>query len=266
MITITQNKIAGFEPRWAPFPGFSLLFDNPGAATARCGSLEKVTCVPSPDGELELYYLLSKTLEAIGRDALITSFLLCPLPPSSYHVTVWDGINVDNAASLHQELRSDWSEFLLALPDSLHRLPRTMSVVTASSLVSDAFGKIAFRFDELTIWGDQVLAARLAPADEVSSRRLNALAAARAVLGTEAKRRLGIDTRPGYSPHVTVGYFSNRECGRLAHGHLSEWADRFREALANSSITFSSLDLYVFTDMINFYRRAGSKSTIDSAA
>lgn len=266
MITITQSKIAGFEPRWAPFPGFSLLFDNPGAATTRCGNLEKITCLPGPDGELELYYRLSKTLDAIGRDALITAFLLCPLPPSSYHVTVWDGINVDNQAGLHQGLRSEWSEFLSTLPDSLHRPPRTMSVVTASSLFNDGFGEIAFRFHELTIWGDQVLAARLAPADEVSSRRLNTLSEARTALDTEAKRRLGVDTRPGYSPHVTLGYFANRECGLLAHDRLSEWADRFGEALANSSITFSSLDLYAFTDMISFYRRAGPKSTIDIAA
>jgi hypothetical protein len=31
MVTITNTKIAGVDgPRWAPFRGFSLLFDNPG--------------------------------------------------------------------------------------------------------------------------------------------------------------------------------------------------------------------------------------------
>jgi hypothetical protein len=28
MITITQPKVQGFWPRWAPFNGFSLLFDT----------------------------------------------------------------------------------------------------------------------------------------------------------------------------------------------------------------------------------------------
>ncbi|MCW5619810.1 MAG: hypothetical protein KIS79_01710, partial [Burkholderiales bacterium] len=195
-----------------------------------------------------------------------TTFLLCPLPPSSYHVTVWDGINTGNEAKLHQELRREWSAFLSAIPDALHRLPRTMRVVTESALVDESFGEIAFRFDELTIWGDEVLAARLAPIDEVSSRRLNALSEARAALGAEAKRRLGIDTRPGYSPHVTLGYFANRECGVLAHGQLSEWADRFGEALTDSSIVFSSLALYAFTDMVNFYKCTAPGPAVGGAA
>jgi hypothetical protein len=33
MITITNHKISGFDPRWATFRGFSLLFDNPTTPT-----------------------------------------------------------------------------------------------------------------------------------------------------------------------------------------------------------------------------------------
>ncbi|CAF1140031.1 unnamed protein product [Adineta ricciae] len=30
MLRISNKKIAGFEGRWASFPGFTILFDNPG--------------------------------------------------------------------------------------------------------------------------------------------------------------------------------------------------------------------------------------------
>lgn len=30
MITITNSKVAGMEPKWALFRGISLLFDSPG--------------------------------------------------------------------------------------------------------------------------------------------------------------------------------------------------------------------------------------------
>jgi hypothetical protein len=132
-------------------------------------------------------------------------------------------------------------------------------------LVNAPCGAIAFRFEKLTIWGDQALVARLSPADESSSELLRKLSDARNNLGNEAKRELGIGTTSSYSPHVSLGYFANREHGRLARSHLLEWTDTVRESVKNSSIAVSSLSVYAFTDMASFYKRATTSPTSNGA-
>lgn len=255
MITITQNKVAGFEPRWARFLGFSVLFDNPGASTSRYEGLLNIMCAPELDGDLDLYFRLAKTISDIGRDLLTTTFLFCPLPPSSYHVTVWDGINVGNESQLPESLGMEWSPFLRGIPKTLHSPPATMRVVEDSSLLNTNFRDIVFRFDQLAIWVDEVLVARLAPVDEASAQRLHEISEARALLAKWAKSEFGINTFPEYSPHVSLGYFANREHGQLAHPHLGDWTERFRKNLANSVLTFSSMAVYGFTDMARYYKK-----------
>jgi hypothetical protein len=253
-ITITQNKIGGFEPRWASFRGFSVLFDNPGVPISHADGLFRIMCSPEAAGELDLYFKLAKTIDEIGRDSLFATYLFCPLPSSSYHVTVWDGINVDNESKLLASLHVEWSHFLRGLPNTLQDPPKTMSIVGESSLLNGAFGDISFRFDKLTIWGKQVLVARLAPAGEPSAQRFSEVSEARALLGRRAKSDLGIDTTETYSPHVTLGYFANLDHGELAQSQMSEWTAHFRKNLEDSVLTLSSMAVYGFTDMTNFYR------------
>lgn len=254
MITITQDKVAGFEPRWATYPGFSLLFDNPGASTSRADDLLKVACSPLAGTELDFYFRLAKTIDDLDRSLLFTAYLFCPLPPASYHVTVWDGVNAGSVSSMRAELRPEWTAFLTDIPNSLHRPPQSMSVVASSALVRESFRDIKFQFDKLTIWGNQVLVTRLAPADEESKERLRGLSTARATVCDAASRHLGLASSHSYSPHVSLGYFANREHGELAHAHVADWTDRFRQNLEGSTITYCSLDVFAFTDMANFYK------------
>ncbi len=260
MITITQNKIAGFEPRWAPFSGFSLVFDNPGVSTAPTGNLLKIDCLSESGGPLDLYFRFEETINKLGRDLLIRTYLFCPLPASSYHVTVWDGVNVDNISSVCATVRSDWTAFLQGIPDSLLTPPGSMVVITESDLAKNSYGTISFRFEKLIIWSNQVLAARLSAADEVSETRLRDLSSARTKLCEAARRELGVSPSRSYSPHVSLGYFANQEHGQLAHVHVKDWTEQFRSSLTRSVITYASLDIYAFTDMANFLKLPGSKN------
>jgi len=252
MITITNNKVAGFEPRWAPFAGFSVLFDNPGNSLAQVGDMLQIACVPHENGPLDLYARLENTLNELDRDLLIRTYLFCPLPSSSYHVTVWDGINDGNIGAIPQPVRSEWPEFLAKLPCSIRTPPKSMSVVTLSALMNWA-SSISFKFAKLSLWGDQVLVARLQPADEASEQILSALSTIRTELSETARREFGLIARD-YTPHVSLGYFANREHGQLADARIEHWTERFGARLINSTITFSSLDVYGFTDMASFFK------------
>lgn len=261
MITITQNKVAGFEPRWAPFAGFSLLFDNPGDSLTVDGDLAKITCASAAQGPLDLYSGLEKALEDLDRDLLIRTYLFCPLPPSSYHVTVWDGINVDNIWSVKPAVRSDWSVFLNGLAPSLNGPPASMEVVTRSALGKWS-GSISFQFEKLTLWGNQVLVARLQPAEEASERSLKDLSARRKDLSEAAGRELGVNFSRSYSPHITLGYFANQEHAQIAHARMEHWTERFMAKLRESVITYASLDIYGFTDMASFFKVIRSREAV----
>jgi len=253
MITITQNKVAGFEPRWAPFGGFSMLFDNPGDSLTPDGDLLRVSCAPAAGSPLNLYAKIEKALDKLGRDLLLRTYLFCPLPASSYHVTVWDGVNVDNIGTLNPGVRSDWSRFLDGLPTSLKAPPASMAVVTRSALKGWS-GSISFHFDKLTLWGNQVLVARLRPADETSKQNLKHLSSARKELYETAVRKLGSGFSRSYSPHISLGYFANKEHGQVASGRVEHWTKKFTKRLEDSIVTYSSLDIYGFTDMATFFK------------
>lgn len=253
MITITQNKVAGFEPRWAPFTGFSVLFDNPGDSLTVDGEVSKITCAPAEGGPLDLYFGLEKALVELDRDLLIRAYLFCPLPSSLYHVTVWDGINVDNISAVNPVVRSTWSAFLDALPRSLDAPPTSMQVITGSAL-SGWCGSISFQFEKLTIWGNQVLVARLRPKGNVSEASLEDLSVRRRELSESAERDFGVHFLQSYSPHISLGYFANQEHGQLAHARLEHWTERFQVTLQAAVITYESLDVYGFTDMASFWK------------
>jgi hypothetical protein len=254
ILTITQNKVAGFEPRWASFPGFSILFDNPGDSTEQAGSLLRVDCSTTTSGPLELYRKLDESLGELDRDHLIRTFLFCPLPPSSYHLTVWDGVNVDNIGSVRPGIQADWSTFLNGLPDSLRTPPDSIAAVTASDLMQEnGFGAMSFRFDTLDLWKNQALVARLRPSDR-AHESYQQLCRARARLCDTANRQLGISPAQSYSPHVTLGYFANREGGQRANAQVEAWTELFRSKLAKTEVTYPSMALYGFTDMISFFK------------
>src|SRR5687768_3467807 len=118
MVEITNRKVAGLEPRWAPFPGFSLLFDNPGGCLTPADGLLHLRCPVEADPDLPFYRGLAEGLQQVGLDRLTRAHSFCPLPPASYHVTVWDGCNAGNLQRVAEPARPAFASYLEALPDS----------------------------------------------------------------------------------------------------------------------------------------------------
>ncbi len=235
MITITNSKVAGFAPVWASYRGFSLLFDNPGKNLAATpGGLLKIDCAVASDPNLLLYKAFDKSLRKIGHDVLTKTYLFCPLPPQSYHVTVWDGISDGKVSSVISYHRDEVKRCLQDLPNSLHRFPMALAFILKSSLPGGAYGTMGFKFKKLKLWGNQTLVARLEPVSEDPPKDwLADIVEARRSLTNQLDDQLHVpDARSrkkkshGFSPHISLGYFANQgggpwRCHRWRSGRSS---------------------------------------------
>jgi hypothetical protein len=258
MTTITSKKIASLDPTWASYRGFSLLFDNPGETLSPLGEgLFKLDCSSSVSSELRFYKALASAQDTIGRDTLANTYLFCPLPPSSYHVTVWDGLNDGNAKDVPADLHAGLDGFLEGFPDSLLVDNPFTVAAEGSPLVLRTGWSLSFRFAGLIKWGNQVLVACLVPADEDSKRALEHIIADQEDLSARFQELCGVTrSRHSYVPHVSLGYFANEARAELATPHIAHWSEIIGEALQDTTITFKRIDLYGFTDMATFFKKA----------
>jgi hypothetical protein len=254
MITITNPKVAGFAPRWAPFRGFSLLFDNPGRSLTPAGDRLDLHGEVEADPELGFYRKLRDSLERLDPGLLTNTYLFCPLPPASYHVTVWDGVNDGNVARVSSSQRPQLEQWLAGLPRSLSEPNELIEMAGSSSLVRREEWSLRFRFDRLVNWGNTVMVVRLAPADEASSQALNELVEERRRLTTRFQERFGIGPSETYTPHISLGYFANREAAQLSVPCLEDWNRIYAEQMQELTLPFRRISLYGFTDMATFFR------------
>jgi hypothetical protein len=261
MIVVTNNKVASFQPPlWAEFRGFSFLFDNPGNSFRSNEGVEEIACVSEAEGGPTLYKRLQVAISQIGGSRLTNEFLFCPLPPSSYHVTVCDGINADNIGMVPEGHRADVAAFLRGLPSSLRHMPVSLrSIISESEMAIRSIGGITFGFHKLTIWGNKVMVARLRPVDAESTECLGKLKNARVALCKRLREVFGIATSESYSPHVSLGYFANSESAKPASDLLAPWTQEFGGTVGTTVISFDSVSLYGFTDMATFFRLPGAR-------
>jgi len=257
-ISVTNRKVAGLGGlRWASFGGFSLLFDNPGESVSPMGrGWLKVDCSVHADPNLKLYGSFARSLGRMGQDLLSKEYLFCPLPPYSYHVTAWDGLNDGNTENVFSDYRLDLEHFLRGLPDSLLADEKFAGEIGGSPLVTRTGWTIRFRFDTLAKWGNRVLVARLTPADEESRSALTRIIADREELTGRFQRVFGVRTCAGYSPHVSLGYFANSDYAERATLQVDRWTEVVGEEVGDLAIAFGSISLYGFTDMATLFRRA----------
>ncbi len=254
---ITNRKLATVAPSWAPFRGFSLLFDNPGDSyIPLAGRLSRVNSQVFRETDLALYKVLANSLDAVGRDRLIEKYLFCPLPPESYHVTVWDGLNDGNASHLPENLRLHLDRFFDALPVSFSADAVFTNAANRSPLVTEGGRGIRFEFRNLRKFANVALVAELAPTDLHSEETLRRIIDGRKQLCIAYKEEFDIDLSSDYRPHVTLGYFANNEIAELCTPELQSWTDLTRQSCAGATILFSSIDVYGFTDMAAFFKRA----------
>ena len=157
-----------------------------------------------------LFRALRDGLHSIGGEVLTHSYLFCPLPAASYHVTVWDGLNDANVTYVNPVHREEAARFLRELPESLFASD-LLDEVAASALITQTDWGIRLRFEQLEKWSNVSLVARLAPADEDSADSLKSLSNARAQLSATFHRRYHVSPNESYVPHVSLGYFANEQ-------------------------------------------------------
>ncbi len=257
MITITQPKVQGFWPRWAPFKGFSLLFDTPGRSTSPLeanSSLLKLDCQIETAPEQAFYQRLAAGLDKIGLEVLINSYLFCPLERYSYHTTVWDGLNDGNAVSVAAEYSQPLHHFLNHFPHSFAEASVFTEGIAQSPLVTEQW-EIEFALDHIAKWGNVGLVAVLKPAAG-SVNRYEQLQTARETLYEQFEQRFGLHMQWPYVPHVSLGYFANQEQAEEASPHIGRWNELIQAAVGDTTLTYHTISLYGYTDMITFFKRA----------
>ena len=253
MFSITNDKVAGFTPRWQTFRGFSILFDNPGDCLTASGLCLHLVGDVDTDGALGFYKALRDSLACLDPDLLTATYLFCPLPPPSYHVTVWDGANDGNASFVVSDKRPALERLLAGLPDTLALPQEITAPAFHSPLVRRRDWDIEFRFDRLAIRG--ALVARLSPT-QASEEAFAAFVDERHRLNDFIHETFGIAAYDDYTPHVSLGYFGSREGAQSARPCLRDWNALFAERMEGRTITFSQASLYGFTDMATFFRTA----------
>ncbi|NOU96500.1 hypothetical protein GC093_25255 [Paenibacillus sp. LMG 31456] len=255
MLSITNQKIAGMKPVWAPFRGVSLLFDNPGNSIQPLGSydlLEVICCRPS-DPELAFYHNLNKA----GLDQFIKTYFFCPLPFHSYHVTVWDGLNNGNLNKIARPDRFDAEDMLANLHETFSASERNRFLCTEQGVSLDLpmEGPITFAFKEVEKRGNSAVVVNLKPADPISEQRLKQVEQQRTMLIEEYKRRYGLyTTSTAFRPHVSIGYFANKEYAELSDAAIARLNETLAKSTQGLTVTFASMSLYGMSDMETFFR------------
>ncbi len=260
MNNITNKKLKGIN-EWADFIGFSLLFDNPGDSLRimDCGLL-KVNCILH-DHKLKLYKILNDLLNQTIPNMPPNDYLFCPLPFSSYHMTVLDLINYDNLNRLNERYIPIFKNYLNGFCNSFHNDHEFHSIIYESILFTDVNWDINFKFNKLTKWSNKVLVARLIPTDRNSKDQLKILEIERKKIIDKFKSKYGnfFSTHiSDFKPHISLGYFANKEYGALITEEIIEsWSQEFKNHLQDNTINFQSIRLYGFTNMATYFRKSG---------
>lgn len=189
----------------------------------------------------------------LGLEKWGTQAAFCALPANSYHVTAWDGVNINNLESVAASDRADFQQLLEDLPGSLDS--PLLDLIYQSDLMKWKDWHIEFQFAQLSTWRNKVIAIELQPADTKSAHHFQHFISLRQQLSHQFIDRYQLlTTAKEFVPHVTLGYFANTEAGAQAAPMLEQHREAFREIMAPARLSFRSLSLYGLTDMASFYR------------
>lgn len=242
-LAITNDKLIGLEPSWRRYHGISVLFDNPG--TRPGPGIVRLEDIPVDDPDRQRLYDELADAVAGGDRRLRDRYGLCPLPRHSFHVTVCDGPNERDAVPHVSALLDD-------LPSSLDRLAVELPFMAGAEVLTTVAGTpVTLVVSEIAIWG-HVLVARLAPHGPEHRVALERVTRARDLLVQDLWTNLGLRTQR-WRPHVSLGYFPNRDAADAAVAALPPAFRSLPERL-RTPITFSSAAVYGFADMVSFFR------------
>lgn len=245
----TNNKtIVSFKMEWRDFRGFSVIGD-PVEADLIEGPPSVLT-LRNVTGSNALYDALNRLMYGPLGDALKEEFVFAKLPFESYHVTLQDGINIDNVHHLRPKAATDFQNFFVTLPESAaHPAARLPPPVRLDN-------PACFQFDRLSIWNRSVLVARIRPADEQTRLVVSELERYRQRLSSEWEEAFGlpVPATSCWTPHISLGYFPCRDIVPFVEPRLARWSDEFAEKIGTARCGFRSFSPYAFVDMVTFIK------------
>jgi len=237
------------EYSWKKFPGFSLLF-SPEAKNFEGKLLHNHLSTTNA-----FYRILhSVSSEFINNNPVLSSadrFL--KLDFSSWHITVWDGINNGNYHQLKKADKLYFSRFMNSLKYSdIHRDIREL--IEKSIRWMNSSGELKFAFRKLYNYENKVLVVSLKPADISSLDRLHKIKLIRRNLNNYFEDHFGFSTSMRYLPHSSLGYFVDEQAGKNFRPYHDNFNSLLEEKLYNVSINFNAVNLFSFSDMVSFFK------------
>jgi hypothetical protein len=201
------------------------------------------------DPSLALFSLAAQGVSDLNLDRLLQTYGFCALPFSSYHVTAFDVVNRADLERCRAELRDP----LKATLDDLlaaEAFEAELLVPAKSSELATRDWNLTFGYGALRNWGS-VVAIELLP---LEPDWFYEFLEVRSVLQQHYQDAYSVGGGEFFTPHLSLGYFMNREGSELASGRMGDWNDRLRESIGSTTITFSTVSLYGFTDMATFFK------------
>lgn len=252
----TNTKIAGYSTNWQKFQGFSLLFDTPGKHEIT----DQLISASGPNSALKLFRVIDEAFKTVQPDPTTSVFAISPVPYHTYHVTVWDGINDGNIKDIDAENRDFFEQQIHNLPGSLLEAEDYLRIIDASPLVTDKNWSITFKFKRVAPnIQRQAIVAYLEPANDSSEKLFERLVEERKKLYLELDERFKTNLyvhNKNYHPHVSLGYFGDyNKAINQALAIQDTWNEQFEKVTQDLTVTFKSISLYGFDNMVRFYNK-----------
>ena len=243
------------------FAGTTYLFDNPGdSLRPHERGLSVLYCnLDAP--EHSLYKFLHRGLtERLRLVRIMERYRFRPLPATAMHVTVCDHVNPLNLKSLAGGAEDQYRAFLKELPTSLARPPSGMLPPDEIRPEGRREGqRVRFRFRQLDVLqlnsqSDWSLVAVLEPSSAASERVYERISIMRRRVDEQEAQRIGKPPNPAWIPHITLGYFPDASLAESAKAELTGWNTKMEPGARRLRIEFSTIHLYAFSDMTEFFR------------
>ena len=242
-------------PNWLPFRGFSFLFDNPGGEYTKENNCLKLAPDVHGNPDLSIYKQIAIALERIGAEELTRQWLFFPLPYSTYHVTVWDGVNTGIISRMSKESQIEFNKCFINTESIIKNWPPLIREPEICSYFSE-IKPLRFKYKHLRSRGETVLVVELEPADSESAAELGKIYKIREELDNYFEKY----SKPRnyeYLPHVAVGYFADTELSKSAVSRFMDtWIEVFDNEVSGQVIEFRSISLYAFIDMITYLKQS----------
>jgi mannose-6-phosphate isomerase-like protein (cupin superfamily) len=269
-MTIPNSKIERLRPegalfeRWKPADvrGGSLLYDPPGDSFAERDGCPVLNC-DLTDPRIALYAGLAQAVELM--DTVLSDLRPCWLDPASYHSTYRNSVNVFNLNQIRlPQHREGLAEFLRSLPKSV--AGAWPEGLPPRRVLTDSPWRIRFRFKKLHVWPKAfALVALLEPADEASAWVL-AMLNQKGAAANEKLVEMGLAAETGPPPHVTLAYFPTAGEASAAMERIGECTKVLPPELGDLTVEHSSISLYGWTSMVDFWPAVRFKKWGNTAA